>query len=195
LVKRLFRLLRWLFLLVCLAFMLACVAAWLSPGTNLLYPFSAPHRPIPFGPGTKYVTFAAFRSNGHLMLHFCSAPALLSVTQEMAEVMTGEKGRIITFIHGWRFVYSVQRYSSGTHREVAIPLWMPFCAASLAVLLQSTVFFLRRRKRHPGLCPACSYDLRAHKPGQRCPECGALIVEPQTQMPRSPGQVEGRGDL
>jgi hypothetical protein len=26
-----------------------------------------------------------------------------------------------------------------------------------------------------GLCPKCSYDLRAHKPGERCPECGTVI--------------------
>jgi hypothetical protein len=35
----------------------------------------------------------------------------------------------------------------------------------------------RRRKRtpFPGLCPMCSYDLRAHKPGDRCPECGTAV--------------------
>jgi hypothetical protein len=25
------------------------------------------------------------------------------------------------------------------------------------------------------LCPNCRYDLRAHKPGDKCPECGTLI--------------------
>jgi len=32
-----------------------------------------------------------------------------------------------------------------------------------------------RRLRLVGLCPNCSYDLRAHKPGDRCPECGTAI--------------------
>ena len=37
--------------------------------------------------------------------------------------------------------------------------------------------FLRRRNRHiAGLCPKCSYDLRAHKPGDKCPECGTIVA-------------------
>jgi hypothetical protein len=26
------------------------------------------------------------------------------------------------------------------------------------------------------VCPKCGYDLRGHRPEQRCPECGASIV-------------------
>jgi hypothetical protein len=29
-----------------------------------------------------------------------------------------------------------------------------------------------------GLCPACAYDLRAHAPGARCPECGRPVTRP-----------------
>ena len=28
---------------------------------------------------------------------------------------------------------------------------------------------------NPHCCPICNYDLRAHKPGQKCPECGTEI--------------------
>lgn len=51
---------------------------------------------------------------------------------------------------------------------VAIPCWLiaVFLACVDAVLLRR----LLRSRTRPGLCPACSYDLRA-TPG-RCPECG-----------------------
>jgi predicted RNA-binding Zn-ribbon protein involved in translation (DUF1610 family) len=32
-----------------------------------------------------------------------------------------------------------------------------------------------RPKRHAHLCHSCGYDLRAHHPGQKCPECGTEI--------------------
>jgi hypothetical protein len=45
-----------------------------------------------------------------------------------------------------------------------------------------------RHRRKGGLCPICSYDLRAHRPGQRCPECGTLIapLSPSTSASPSP---------
>ena len=48
-------------------------------------------------------------------------------------------------------------------------------AGSLAVLGAVLLALAWRRRRwvraHPGLCPACGYDLRASP--ERCPECGA----------------------
>jgi hypothetical protein len=34
----------------------------------------------------------------------------------------------------------------------------------------------RKRRTRLGLCTHCAYDLRAHAPGQRCPECGTLVT-------------------
>jgi hypothetical protein len=40
----------------------------------------------------------------------------------------------------------------------------------------------RLRRERAGLCPTCSYDLRAHAPGSACPECG-------TPIPASPSKL------
>jgi hypothetical protein len=45
------------------------------------------------------------------------------------------------------------------------------------VLLVSPMLWLKRTRRAKraqriGLCPKCGYDLRAHRGGERCPECG-----------------------
>jgi hypothetical protein len=54
------------------------------------------------------------------------------------------------------------------------------------------VYFWKKRVTVPyerwlnGLCPRCAYDLRAHKAGDRCPECGTIIP----QRP-SRGRAEG----
>ncbi len=36
-------------------------------------------------------------------------------------------------------------------------------------------YFRSRRRCARGLCPNCSYNLCAHKPGDNCPECGTQI--------------------
>jgi hypothetical protein len=38
----------------------------------------------------------------------------------------------------------------------------------------------QRRSRINVLCPICSYDLRAHKPGDHCPECGTAVANRNT---------------
>jgi len=30
-----------------------------------------------------------------------------------------------------------------------------------------------------GRCPKCGYDLRAHRPGEKCPECGSPVPTPK----------------
>jgi hypothetical protein len=60
----------------------------------------------------------------------------------------------------------------------AVADWLP------ALILLACAFWCYRRGRERlelerqkaiGRCPVCKYDLRAHKPGQRCPECGTEI--------------------
>ena len=56
------------------------------------------------------------------------------------------------------------------HWFVAIALLLPLIVRRLVLL------FIRRPRRDPTLCPTCSYDLRAHTAGGKCPECGTLIT-------------------
>jgi hypothetical protein len=59
--------------------------------------------------------------------------------------------------------------------DLYFPLWFPILLTSLP-LIRPVVRIVRRRKDHKaGLCAACGYDLRTHKPGQRCPECGTIV--------------------
>lgn len=65
------------------------------------------------------------------------------------------------------------KYRSGTvlfayAQDLSLPMWMLvlFFGMWPAIWL-----FRRRRRRGPGYCPSCGYDLRATP--QRCPECGA----------------------
>ena len=61
---------------------------------------------------------------------------------------------------------------------VMFPLW-PLSVLSTILLIPK----LRRRihqhrASQVGLCPTCSYDLRAHSPNSNCPECGMPVPSP-----------------
>ena len=65
-----------------------------------------------------------------------------------------------------------------------------FGVVTLLSGLPITFYFIfthkRRRARNRlrrGLCPNCAYDLRAHAPGQICPECGTPILPQASSHP------------
>jgi hypothetical protein len=63
----------------------------------------------------------------------------------------------------------------------SVPAWFPLGLSALASLL---LFFPARRawpttaRRRAGLCLTCGYDLRAHQPGDKCPECATIKPAP-----------------
>lgn len=55
------------------------------------------------------------------------------------------------------------------------PLAWPTLLATFPAALSLLAWRRHRQRNCHGLCPTCSYDLRAHKPGERCPECGTVM--------------------
>jgi hypothetical protein len=65
------------------------------------------------------------------------------------------------------------RYSQRCYAaSIRFPLWNPVVA--FAALPAIWLWRARRRRKRPGLCLACGYDLRASP--NRCPECGTLAA-------------------
>ncbi len=59
--------------------------------------------------------------------------------------------------------------------EFVVPIWPFVLMFAMFPLLRGWQWFSRRRVAS-GLCVQCGYDLRAHKPGQKCPECGTVVA-------------------
>ena len=73
---------------------------------------------------------------------------------------------------------------------LVLPFWFIALAAALLPFVR-TIAFVRRRRWRPGLCRQCFYDLRAHKPGDKCPECG-MIVENSPEPGKSISKKSNR---
>ena len=73
-----------------------------------------------------------------------------------------------------RYTSSVPPVSLITTDRVSFPWW---CVAVATAVLPAIGLRQRlRRRRPPGVCPGCGYDLRATP--DRCPECGASVTVP-----------------
>lgn len=65
------------------------------------------------------------------------------------------------------------------HTGTMFPIWS-LSVLSACLLAYETARGLRYYRRlDTGACPTCGYDIRAHKPGDKCPECGIVIASPQ----------------
>jgi hypothetical protein len=66
----------------------------------------------------------------------------------------------------------------GYETTIVVPYWFVLVITALLPLAWCRVAWQRSRKRkwsRTGRCAECGYDLRAHRPGQKCPECGTEV--------------------
>jgi hypothetical protein len=61
---------------------------------------------------------------------------------------------------------------------VSAPHWFLALLTAFPAARWTWSAITRRWRANQGRCTACGYDLRAHREGERCPECGA--VNPST---------------
>jgi hypothetical protein len=103
-----------------------------------------------------------FESPMHATLH------LGNFEQYNAEKYWGVGSRFCGFNFNW------ESHSDESRLFVSIPIWIFLLPA--AVVLALRVRKIRRALAiRAGTC-ACGYDLRAHRTGEKCPECGTVIA-------------------
>ena len=79
--------------------------------------------------------------------------------------------------------FRIQRLMYGQYtvregREFVVPWWFLALVTAIPPALWTRAFRRNRRiqlRLRSGLCLHCAYDLRAHHPGQLCPECGTPV--------------------
>jgi hypothetical protein len=136
------------------------------------------------------------RQGRHLELHLTRAHRIITVEDDGPGILTfgvvlGDGdfhvlGPETTFRIGLIFcvgyVYPGTKLSpAGCFIEASYWLWSLFvaCIALMCYSIRSKV----RPNPNPDLCRKCDYDLRAHHPGQKCPECGTEITPDQREGP------------
>lgn len=79
----------------------------------------------------------------------------------------------------WSAVDRASPESSQWSRSLTMPTWFACLVLAALPASRAGLAFLRRRRaaraRASGICPSCSYDLRATP--ERCPECGRVSAK------------------
>ncbi len=86
----------------------------------------------------------------------------------------------------WRFwfqdisssFYGTENIGMWTDHTIGatIPYYALISVPALVVMLHLLSLRRAAKRRTNGLCPICRYNLRAHHPGDKCPECGTAIA-------------------
>lgn len=84
---------------------------------------------------------------------------------------------------GFHLVESHRRTPSESFdtTNLSIPYWFPALAFIAFPLRRGITFVQKRPRKGRMLCSNCHYDLRAHAPGDNCPECGTPILSPSAK--------------
>ena len=79
------------------------------------------------------------------------------------------------FYFNWTTVPGIHQQTMGKIlRETVLPVWALALPAALLPALRMRSRVRSWRRRGPGLCTACGYDLRATR--ERCPDCGTVCA-------------------
>ena len=78
-------------------------------------------------------------------------------------------GVVISFVGAVEIVLTPRIFKGSDDAATIVCMVIQVVAPFLAGVLAT------RRHVLSGHCVSCSYDLRAHKPGGKCPECGTPI--------------------
>jgi len=111
------------------------------------------------------------------------APEPLATEEPAAQVFRFCGVTVVRTGFAWGKAVLMQSDTGGTQVRVPV-VYAIFLSAAI-----STALLWPRWKRRiaAGHCAKCGYDLRAHRPGQRCPECGTPIPLDETRH-RLPGK-------
>jgi hypothetical protein len=116
--------------------------------------------------------------------HWSSEDGSFDINNQWHLIMTDLKGGVrdvlpLMYLSDPRFIEVTLYYRWVTTGTAIMPLaWI--CAR-----------WWRRRRRKPGHCPECGYDLRATP--DRCPECGAVSLAKDARLPK-PGEPRAATD-
>jgi hypothetical protein len=86
-------------------------------------------------------------------------------------ISTGKAHFFLTFGYQPAEIQSLGAPSQVALTGFWIPFWFPLLLTALLPICRGAAAW-RARRRAPGLCRTCGYDLRATP--DRCPECGAI---------------------
>jgi len=88
------------------------------------------------------------------------------VEQQVYPHLGFARQHIVRYAAADKFDYEIEQLS----------FWAMALAFGLNSLTLIAVLYLTRRRLPLGRCPNCKYDLRAHKAGDKCPDCGTQIA-------------------
>lgn len=157
---------------------------WSHEGTLTIERYENPEMAVHFREGWATTLDDAMYSLPTILEHRRTSPAWYrrtSIERLEVQFMTWRKGRKVLSWResGYQFNHLGYLGAGGSLKMVAFSISYPLLAtlSALPGLLRVSVRFSSRwrsgRKRAPGLCIGCGYDLRATP--ERCPECGRRI--------------------
>lgn len=112
-------------------------------------------------------------SGGSLILQWSDSASLAPT----AFSWSGPNRNILAF-EWWFIHYSMASGAGETISGIFVPIW----TLALLVGLPTAWMWYRDRRRAPGLCTKCGYDLRGADHAV-CPECGAAVTRRGTAKP------------